>query len=196
MIKKDRTKTDYGKLCEPVNFKCPICGTTDDWSAYDAKYGNYFLMGRDGVCFQCAFWLDKTNNPDPNAVSIDGHYYIVNPSAAHPISLLKGGGGNWYYFLLNNGQLRESNNVWHQGEIPKRFRPRLPDNAVFLDHKRYKDIKENPFKCDKRGCWDRYTCLRYDIALEGDGVFNTVPPDHKAGDEHCPSYTPKSKLAL
>ena len=102
--------------------------------------------------------------------------------------MILGFGGHEFYIRKFDGTLIKSNNVWHQGKIPEHFRKDLPDTADFLTLMDFQKLKNDPYKCMAKGCWDRYHCLRYDQSCEKDGPFNIIPDSHIPGNEHCPSF--------
>ncbi|WDP93379.1 MAG: hypothetical protein HUN04_22710 [Desulfobacter sp.] len=82
-------------------------------------------------CYDCSFWLCKMEYPDFMAerrAIIDGSHYIIRAETDG----LRGFGGRKFIIQFFDGRIIETNNLWCQGEIPDRFRKRLPDNAVFL----------------------------------------------------------------
>lgn len=171
----------------PAPFTCSLCGKTDDLSNYDpSEY--LLLMHKHHVCFHCAFWMDKIQNPPVNREIINGHHYIIHPFAKRPHNVILGFGGHEFYIRRFDGTLIKSNNVWHQGKIPEHFRKDLPDTADFLTLMDFQKLKNDPYKCMAKGCWDRYHCLRYDQSCEKDGLFNIIPDSHIPGNEHCPSF--------
>lgn len=174
-------------IVQPSPFTCCLCGETDDFSNY--VLSEYFwFMRKHHVCFTCAVWMDKIQNPSVGQEIINGHYYIVHPFARRPHNIVLGFGGHEFYIRRFDGTLIKSNNVWHQGEIPEHFRRELPDTADFLTLIDFQNLKNDPHKCTAKGCWDRYHCLRYDRSCEKNGPFNSVPSSHVAGDERCPSF--------
>lgn len=68
----------------------------------------------------------------------NSHYVIGDPAwSTDKRSFLGYGGHVWYIQFLDNNQFRsghiiKTNNLWHQGTIPPKFREQLPDNARFL----------------------------------------------------------------
>ena len=53
---------------------------------------------------------------------------------AHPMSdsPFRGYGGRGIKIKLQTGEIIVTNNLWHNGKVPKEFRDRLPDNAEFI----------------------------------------------------------------
>lgn len=90
------------------------------------------------LCFFCDFWWDKVyyranNDVDEkgNRVArVKGQHYIVYPDGSTPF---QGFGGHEYVIKFHDGVEITTHNLWHQGEIPKRFRAHLPNNADFVD---------------------------------------------------------------
>lgn len=161
---------------------------------YDPNTPLYKLMHDRQLCFSCAFWTDKIENPPAGKEVIGGHHYTVHPTAKRPDNLLRGFMGKEFFIRRFDGTLIKSNNVWHQGEIPERFRKQLPDTAVFIPMMTYQKLEKDDHKCYAKGCWDRYNCFRYDLSCEKDGAFNQIPSNHKVGDERCPSFINISDL--
>jgi hypothetical protein len=44
--------------------------------------------------------------------------------------------------------------------------------------------------CKAIGCYDRYSCRRYDKTAEPTMYKLIIPENHNQGDEGCPSYQP------
>ena len=91
------------------------------------------IMIDEKVCFKCAFWLDKIKNPSSNRIIIHNNHYMnsgrVDKKTARGFI---GFGGRDFKIKMDDGIIIETNNLWHQGEIPLRFRDQLPDNAIFI----------------------------------------------------------------
>lgn len=173
---------------------CSICEATYEIESFNPNAPLVKTMVEKHICFQCAFWLDKIENPAPNREVIKGEHYTFNPYQDHQ-AIFQGHGGRVFYGVRNDGTLIISNNVWFQGEIPKRFREQLPDTAQLISKKTYTKLKNNNFQCKAKGCWDRYHCLRYDISIEEDtGPWNTISKTHKPGEENCESFINKNQL--
>ncbi|MFI0929674.1 hypothetical protein ACH4TP_37985 [Streptomyces sp. NPDC021012] len=100
----------------------------------------------DETCFDCRYWQEKTewadngdrvpahiSGDDLNLVArIDGKHYMVGPmNHTRPAHWL-GYGGTVFTFRFHDGREITSNDVWAQGDIPQRWRDRLPDNAVIV----------------------------------------------------------------
>ncbi|NDV63966.1 hypothetical protein [Bacteroides sp. 224] len=173
---------------------CSICGDSYDLEEFQKQLPLTQLMKQRNICFKCAFWLDKIENPNPNREIIDGQHCTFHPSQ-NERSYFQGCGGREFYILRNDKSLAMSNNVWFQGKIPDRFRESLPNTAQFISKRTYTKLKNNSFQCKAKGCWDRYHCLRYDISIEeGAGPWNIIPKTHNPGEENCESFINKNKL--
>lgn len=73
-------------------------------------------------CFHCDFWMDKAENPHPDAL-IDRDY--VHRMAKREIMKQRpfmGGGGTRVRFHMTDGTEFVSNDVWFQGVIPEHLR--------------------------------------------------------------------------
>lgn len=118
--------------------QCVECG--------DAVIGSRFNLEeerehyRDTHCYTDMFWSEHHRLDNENAgrrgrgeaVVVDGAHYIVNPVVENPrVPRALGMGGRLMRFRLQDGRVLESNDVWFQGDIPERWRDRLPDNAEF-----------------------------------------------------------------
>lgn len=179
---------------EPLPFTCSICSKQDDYSDWDVSSRLFDVMMKHKVCHHCAFWIDLIEHPIYGHEIIDGFYFVIHPSIKRPLNVIGFSGGKEYYFRRNDGTLIKSNNVECKGQIPEQFKDKLQDTAVLLKLMDYQSLKNFPFTCAARGCWDRYNCIRYDIALEKEyGKFNEVPANHIPGSEPCPSFAQAHK---
>ena len=186
----------HARECTHSHLTCLSCGSHFNLRDFDIKLPLPKIMQRERLCFTCAFWKDKINNPLPNRQIIDGAHYTFSPWAIQPQTFI-GHGGQVFHILLNDGAVIRSNNVWCQGEIPERFRSMLPNTARFITKKAYNKLKSQPlFKCQSKGCWDRYHCFWYDMTLEENGAWNKIPNSHKVGDECCESFLDKSQVFI
>jgi len=114
---------------------CPSCGKSFIRNLIPESY-------LDENCFDCSFWLKKITMPEDDKnrrVIVAGQHYMVGTNTSGP----RGFGGSRYTIHFNDGRTVETSNLWHQGEIPKQFKNRLPDNARFIPSK-----KEEIKMCD------------------------------------------------
>jgi len=83
-------------------------------------------------CFDCNFWtclIEKGNN----IVIRSGdeiHHYAIGPEKVPGI--INGFAGRWHIIEFSNGRVEKTCDLWHNGEIPRRFWDRLPINAKFI----------------------------------------------------------------
>ena len=90
-------------------------------------------MIKDKICFKCSHWIGLIEDQTiENRTVVDGRHYIACPKGTVDQYGFRGFGGHNFKIAYFDGRLIESDNVWHQGEIPERFRDRLPDNARFI----------------------------------------------------------------
>lgn len=82
------------------------------------------------LCFDCDFWLEYVERAsESTSIRVDGRHYIIGDEQA--VSIFRGHGGREFRIEFKDGRIVTSTNLWQQGEIPERFRDKLPDNAVF-----------------------------------------------------------------
>lgn len=113
------------------DYKCRICGATDNLENW--INGNISkIMEEEGVCFRCAFWLEKIALTDENTVVVNGVRYTIGED--DPNQIFKGFSGRKFDIEFFDGRKIVSHDVWCQGRIPDRFRtyPELQDNARFI----------------------------------------------------------------
>lgn len=109
---------------------CPGCGKPGPHGKYTGPEGK--RMEQTGECFICAFWELKA--AVPQGLVIDGYLYSVGaePGPRADRSFL-GMGGRRFDVELFDGRQFTTHNLWAGGQIPERFRERIPDTARFLD---------------------------------------------------------------
>lgn len=117
---------------------CHICGQE---SGTHYVEGTARRLRETQTCFTCDFWLEKIRweeqpVPDHKPVRVDGRHYCYDPRRpvvrGDDAKWLGHGGRVFKVAFLDTADVVEVNNLWHQGEIPERFRARLHDNALFL----------------------------------------------------------------
>lgn len=114
---------------------CSVCGCQD---------GTHYVHGEklraNKTCINCDFWL---NDVDPNkTLRVNGGCYQIGPEPnlkAKPRFGL-GFGGSKFEFRTLTGEVIVSHNVWFGGRVPEHFKSRLPDNAAFVDDKRWVEV--------------------------------------------------------
>ncbi len=167
---------------------CKLCGNKIWMQGYDTENRFAYIMAQKCICYECAYWEDLIAYPPQYLEVVKNQCVRLHPVANNKDkTLILGGKGKKKYFLRSDGTLIETNDIWVIGTIPDRFASRLPITAVEISIKAFRQLSRTNRKCQARGCFDRYHCLRYNLALENDerGPFNTVPPKWRVGDEHC-----------
>lgn len=166
---------------------CQLCGKRIWMQGYNIQNRIAYIMNKDNVCFECAFWQDLIDYPPEYMEVVNNQCVRLHPVANKKDKTLRlGGKGKLRYFMRPDYSLLQSNDIWIIGTIPERFRSQLPTTAIEISLKAYRQLNKSTKKCRARACFDRYNCFRYDITLEKDnGPFNSIPPKWKVGDEHC-----------
>jgi hypothetical protein len=88
------------------------------------------------MCFKCNFWTERLNYQGDHAVvRFEGHHFMYDTKRPwnEDTNTFRGHGGAIFkitFHLADVGQSVLTNDLWAQGEIPKHFRSRMPDNAV------------------------------------------------------------------
>lgn len=106
-----------------MKYDCALCGVAYD---SDAHYGMEEAE-KAKRCFLCDFWVRKIQSG--KGVRIAGHHYQIGVEG----SAFPGFSGRRFVILFRDGTKIVTTNLWHQGEIPERFRGELPDNAEFTE---------------------------------------------------------------
>lgn len=97
------------------------------------------IMEQEKLCFNCAFW--EVHARDFEEGKDKGKVFFINGNRYHnggkidkniTQGFLGYGGADWIIRIKDTGQIIETNNLWHQGEVPKHFKYRMPDNAKFI----------------------------------------------------------------
>ena len=100
-------------------------------------------MKQTGECFSCASWEIRLSAPNPDRLIINGWVYSVGqePSEdrlrSNRVSML-GMAGRRFDIELADGRRFTTHNLWSGGEVPARYRDRLPDTAKFVGGERDK----------------------------------------------------------
>lgn len=82
------------------------------------------------ICHTCNFWLELVNCKNP--IRVGGCHYQDGGKTSGNRTDFNGFSGRVFQVRMNDGREFTTNNMWYQGEIPERFRDKLPDNAVFI----------------------------------------------------------------
>ena len=82
------------------------------------------------LCHTCMFWLRVLlSTPPENSVRVGGIHYTIHPDN---MTGMRGFGGRHFRIIFRDGRTVDTKNLFHQGEIPEKFKTRLADNAEFI----------------------------------------------------------------
>lgn len=123
------TLQELKNQCKVQDYKCPECKGIVSFSndEEDAEY-----QKENKVCKSCLHTLKRIDCSDSNLVIIDCVGYYIKPYNNSAPSHCLGFGGREFTIKKANGEIVTTNNLWHNGDIPKRFQKRLSNNAEFL----------------------------------------------------------------
>jgi hypothetical protein len=94
---------------------------------FSTTYYNGEALKAQHICFSCDFWREKLIIKDNESVfRINGEHYQLGGEGGF-------GGRKFTIKRFDTEKVIETNKLWSQGEIPKHFRDRLPDNAEFIE---------------------------------------------------------------
>ena len=106
-------------------FTCQKCGVEVD----SLKWANGSELEQKQLCFKCEIWMgyvEEANNP--SSVRVNGYHYWIEKEDDKG---MRGYDGKPFLIKFKDGREVRTTNLWNQGQIPKRFKDRLFDNAVF-----------------------------------------------------------------
>lgn len=121
-------------LEEKTVFVCPVCGKEHDKRYYSSSSSKYADLCNNYECYETVFWLDIINNYNNTKMfTINGAVYELGDNKGWD----KGYGGNKFVIRPNrfNGDKSKditTTDLWFRGDVPKKFKQQLPDNAVFV----------------------------------------------------------------
>ena len=114
--------------------KCRECGET-----IELKYSETLneILKSFEECFLCNFWMDKVRmaeKGEERVLRIDGgHFWLGDDNPNIPRNERGHGGRKYVIEFLDEKRGRiETTNLWFNGQIPERFKSRLPDNAKII----------------------------------------------------------------
>lgn len=107
---------------------CRHCGKTEEACYVEERKKS---MVDNNHCFSCDFWMDlvKRHARDENCVAVSKDstglrpfsHVTIGPETTSPHAF-RGFGGSKFEIEFADGTKRVTTNLWHQGEIPERFR--------------------------------------------------------------------------
>lgn len=126
--------------------ECTVCGYPEnpERSLNGDEYTKHKL------CFGCWFWmvhLGLKNGPTKRSIIVNGTHYVDAGNKPREKSQFLGfGGSKWAYRKIGESEYVETNNMWHQGKIPKRFN--IPDTHEFRPYEppKVKPGSDSPFE--------------------------------------------------
>ena len=80
------------------------------------------------IAFMRDYWLGQSLRQDETCVRTHGTHYRIG--AANQATGVKGFAGARWRVRFFDGRVVETDNLWHQGDIPEAFRGVLSDNAT------------------------------------------------------------------
>lgn len=173
---------------------CSCCGKSEDLEAFRSIDTPLVRKMRGGqLCFDCAYWQEWLDNPEPETIVISGKLYKM--TKPFQISNLRQARAKDMFFVIepNANKAYTCQGLILRGTVPAHFQQFLPDQYKFITKDEYCRIyRYNAEMCLSKGCFDRYRCIWYraDIA-EPDEPWNTIPQNYQIGSENCPSFVDK-----
>lgn len=120
--------------------KCKICGKEFDASHYVDSWANQ--MTAHQMCHSCNFWRnmlrEDSERPSHTWCMINGTHYVIGDEKDS--SCFRGFGGAEFVIQFNDGVVVKTTNLWCQGEPDGYWKEKFPDNAKFMDNKKWTDI--------------------------------------------------------
>lgn len=118
------------RVAPPVagSFTCRMCPRVVRPESYMPAFQKALVEAQ--LCLRCDHF-EKLLRPEvaERVVRVEGrHYFIEDPNAGG----ISGYGGRRFTIAFNDGRRVSTTNLWLQGDIPKHFRERMPDNAGFV----------------------------------------------------------------
>lgn len=114
--------------------ECSVCGYPENPER--SLNGDEYTKHK--VCFTCWFWLHHMglkNGPTKRSIIVEGVHYVDGGNKPKERSAFLGfGGSKWNYRKIGETEWTETNNMWHQGEIPKRLN--ITDTHEFKPYER------------------------------------------------------------
>lgn len=110
--------------------QCVECGEQDEAGYMEPIKSS---MVNRSLCFYCLFWTEYAESyHQPDQVVVNGKHYVIGDEQQAGNRRWRGFGGSPFNIRFFNGRMVRSTNLWHQGDIPERFKERMPNNAEFV----------------------------------------------------------------
>ncbi len=77
-------------------------------------------------CKDCRVWLKRASLAKYRSIRYKGRHYTEGGSVLHGI---RGSGGEVFRIKFKDGHELETSDLWPNGDVPKRFKSKLPDNV-------------------------------------------------------------------
>ena len=87
-------------------------------------------------CPTCGYWLDlvqKASGDRNYLITPDGIHYTIEKEADRGRADFRGFGGRAFRIEFSDGTKVRTTNLWHQGEVPQRFRYLFTNVAVVME---------------------------------------------------------------
>lgn len=117
---------------------CKICS-----SEIERDLGDYEILMKKELCWKCHYWwlwIECKTAGDifqgKQIIRANHNHFVVYTDVISDTDFQGFGGRQFKLKIITSGITITTKNLWHQGEIPSRFRKHLPDNAVFLDQRK------------------------------------------------------------
>ena len=124
---------------------CKVCGDIVDSDNFMSDIAKN--METHQMCFHCNFWRDMlekdAKRPSHTWCMIDGTHYVIEPD--DPGSYFQGFGGAKFQIEFNDGHKVITHNLWCQGEPPKEWIDKFPNNARFENNLKWRRIGESQY---------------------------------------------------
>lgn len=172
---------------------CSMCGKETDPHRFrpDSFIGE--LMYKESLCYECAYWKHLYYKRPEGAIVVNGVMFV--PRLDYEDPFLKRDRKRRYFFLYKAPPII-ANATTLYGQVPTHFRKLFPNTATEVDRRLYTKLNDSyGIKCDRKGCYDRFTCLYYaGNTRDKKEQWNKLPKNYQDGWEECPIYINKKTL--
>jgi hypothetical protein len=106
---------------------CNGCGKENYSASYSPNCAEKKLIDSMGICFDCAFWEVRAKLTHETVID----HYLYGVGDQPKGGKYNGMGGRRFDIEYFDGRVVTTYDLWAGGEIPERFRGRIPDTARF-----------------------------------------------------------------